>query len=101
MLNNLSSWRLNPPLSWLISEKTSAFPFSLLHPLLLSSSAAGLAEPETDFSTCFPLLSTSFGMLETVTAFFFTAAGGGVSEDWLSGRGEFGESEVHVDESIN
>ena len=83
-------------MSWLISEKTSAFPYSLLR-LLLRSSAAGLAEPETDFSMCFLLLSTSFGM----TAFFFTAAGGGVSEDWLSSRDEFGESEVHVDESIN
>ena len=40
-------------------------------------------------------------MLETVTAFFFSKPGGGVSWDWLSGRDEFGESEVHVLESVN
>lgn len=39
-------------------------------------------------------------MLETV-ALFFTSPGGGVSEDWLSGRDEFGESEGDVEESVN
>lgn len=39
-------------------------------------------------------------MLETL-ALFFTSPGGGVSEDWLSGRDEFGESEGDVEESVN
>ena len=40
-------------------------------------------------------------MLETVTVFFFSKTGGGVSRDRLSARDEFGESEVHVLESVN
>ena len=39
-------------------------------------------------------------MLETVIAFFVSKTGGGVSRDWLSARDEYGESEVHVLESV-